>query len=439
MTGQIENQRPASLVPYLIFLCTIPFGELSILSGLPWLTVTKLGFLLLLACLGLELIRGWKPPYSFRLYAVSLAFLCGAFLATMFSPNRGASFTSFTRLTALTLMGIVTFWLVKEKRERLSSIFTVLLAIGTMLSLLGIYQSLTGRTLGTLGFYGSFGRLIEIFQPTGTSGVSVFRASATFDHPNIFGTFLIAIIPFALLAAPPQAAGRPTAVLRFVSVLLCAVAVILTFSRSAWLGLASAVAVLFLLRAGRARALLILCAGVLLAIALLPQNARTILWNRSSTTQSYDAGRIYSYRTAAKMIGSHPLLGIGPGMFDSAYKTYGSPDEVYRQNKQHRMDAHNMFLDLWAEAGLLTLLPFLFLLAIAWTSLERFATGKTGTDGPPVIEHNCAVALLAALVAVSVQSLFQSIEYEEILWILIGAAMSFGNSVHNTANEKRQI
>jgi len=428
MTEEIKNHRPASFVPYLIFLCTIPFGEIAPVPGLPWLTLTKLGFILLLACLGWELSRGWRPENSPRLYAASLAFLGSAFLSALLSTDCVASFTSFIRLAALAGLAVVTFWLVKEKRERVSTIFTLLLVIGSLLSVLGIYQSLTGNTLGTLGFYGSFGRLIEIFQQTGPNSVSVFRASATFDHPNVFGTFLIAVIPFALLAAPVQGAGRPASVLRVVSILLCTVAVILTFSRGAWIGLASAVAVLVLLKTGRIRTLMILCAAVLLAIVVLPGNARAILWNRSTTAQSYDSGRIYSYKTAAKMIGRHPMLGVGPGMFNSSYKEYAAPNETYRQNKQHRMDAHNMFLDLWSEGGLLTLIPFLFLLALVFTSLERFILLGRGPDGTTAPERNLAVAILAALIAVTIQSLFQSLEYEEILWVLIGAAISFGDA-----------
>ena len=48
------------LAPFLVFLCTIPFGDLSVSESHGWLTLTKVGFVLLAAYLAYAVARGWR-------------------------------------------------------------------------------------------------------------------------------------------------------------------------------------------------------------------------------------------------------------------------------------------------------------------------------------------------------------------------------------------
>jgi len=308
---------------------------------------------------------------------------------------------------------VVTSWVAAERRA-LSVILVALFGIGCGLSLLALYQTLSGRTIGTLGIYGEFGRMIDIFRPTPGGGVSVVRASATFDHPNVLGTFLLGIIPAGAVLCARREPGRPARVLLATGLVVCVVAIVYTFSRSAWLGAAVGLLIVVARPQFRTASILLPALGLAVAVALLPPGARRILWDRGGTVQSYDAGRLYSWHAAVAMIRAHPFLGVGPGRFDDVYDQYGAARSEYRQNRLHTMDAHNTFLDLAAEGGLLTMVPFAggvgVVLALVWRRRKVLEPG--------------ALAVMAGLTGIFVQSFLNSLEYEEIYWVLIGTGLA---------------
>lgn len=399
---------------YLLFLCTIPFGEISIGTGaLAWITPTKAGFLVLMAAVVFAFTRGWRPRVRAVVVVPLAALVVGAALAACLSDNPAHALVYAARLAALAILCAVTAGISIQRPTSIGrfSIFLMLFLTGCVLALLGIYQTLTGTTIGQLGVYGDFGRMIDIFVPPG-GGVSVVRASSTFDHPNVFGTFMIGVVPIGVLLFARDGQSRLLRMTIGVGVLVSVTAIVYTFSRSAWIGLAAAMLLVAMLRKARMAALFLPTLGVVLAVALLPPEARTVLWNRGGTVQAYDAGRLHSFRTAGRMIRRNPLLGVGPGMFDAAFDEYGGKRKEIRQSRLHTMDAHNTLLDLGAEAGLLTAAPFAALVVCGLIGLWRRRSDPW------------ALMLLAGLSAVSLQSLLNSLEYEEIFWVLIGLSSS---------------
>ncbi len=70
--------------------------------------------------------------------------------------------------------------------------------------------------------------------------------------------------------------------------------------------------------------------------------------------------RVEYWRATGRLIADHPLLGVGPGNFRQHYLQYklpGSSEEI--------LDPHNLFLDVWANGGLIALAGLLSLLGIA--------------------------------------------------------------------------
>lgn len=398
---------------YLVFLFTIPLGETSIAGNLPWLTPTKAGFLLLLAALGVAYVLGWRPPLRVAVLAPVAVFIVAVFMSAGVGCGSGRSWLYALRLGALAGLCVATSWVVAERRT-LPIILAALFGIGCGLSLLALYQTLSGRTIGTLGFYGEFGRMIDIFRPTPGGGVSVVRASATFDHPNVLGTFLLGIIPAGAVLCSRREQGRPARVLLATGLVVCVAAIVYTFSRSAWLGASVGLLIVVARPRFRTASILLPALGLAVAVALLPTGARRILWDRGGTVQSYDAGRLYSWRAAVAMIRAHPFLGVGPGRFDDVYDQYGAARSEYRQNRLHTMDAHNTFLDLAAEGGLLSMVPFAggvgAVLVLVWRRRK-------------VLEPE-ALAVMAGLTGIFVQSFLNSLEYEEIYWVLLGAGLA---------------
>lgn len=70
-------------------------------------------------------------------------------------------------------------------------------------------------------------------------------------------------------------------------------------------------------------------------------------------------GRWYIWRGAANMIKDKPIFGHGPGSFEKAYNEKYIPKESKEKGLAH---AHNIYLHLWSECGIISLIAFLVLM-----------------------------------------------------------------------------
>jgi Ca2+/Na+ antiporter len=174
------------------------------------------------------------------------------------------------------------------------------------------------------------------------------RASGTFKDPNVLGPFLIAPILYLLHVALQRSFLRmivPLAVMGLLSL-----AVLLTFSRGAWMNLAVAFAVygyLALLTSKRASTRLklaaLLCAGALfavtlVAVALTSDSISNMFMERANLAMSYDVGpegRFGGQEKAVGLIAEHPL-GIGAQEFAT---------------RHHSEEVHNVYLSVLLDAG----------------------------------------------------------------------------------------
>jgi O-antigen ligase len=70
-------------------------------------------------------------------------------------------------------------------------------------------------------------------------------------------------------------------------------------------------------------------------------------------------GRLWIWEAAGNMVHTHPLVGVGPGAFDSAYPNYAhradDPLRVADAQGKHAYHAHQMYLGIAAENGLIGL------------------------------------------------------------------------------------
>ncbi|MDX1945337.1 MAG: O-antigen ligase family protein [Pirellulaceae bacterium] len=85
--------------------------------------------------------------------------------------------------------------------------------------------------------------------------------------------------------------------------------------------------------------------------------------------------RVEYWRATAAMIAEHPLLGCGPGNFQTCYTRYKLP-----QASETVGDPHNFLLEVWATAGTPALLA---LLAVGAAFTWELARRKTPAIDPP--------------------------------------------------------
>ena len=152
-------------------------------------------------------------------------------------------------------------------------------------------------------------------------------------------------------------------------VLILGLALYLTFSYGAWLGILGAIlAGLFLThRSGLTEKRKIIIAGLLVLILFLTlgcwQGESEKLSNLLNFDRSSWQSRLMVWQAADKILDSHWLFGVGPGLFQKYYLEYQSFFSVpYLEWAVPQ--PHNLFLAWWLQGGILGLIGFLLLLIV---------------------------------------------------------------------------
>jgi O-antigen ligase len=293
-----------------------------------------------------------------------------------------------------------------------------LLAAGSAEALVGVYQFLF--RVGPEGFV-LFGRFM--------------RAYGHFAQPNPFAGYLGLGIPLAYaltlegLQVWPQLAAQARSGLRqalvqafqyaaaLVALGIMSVAMLMSWSRGAWVGLAAALVVVTVVRSRRALALAV-ALGLVLSYVLLIGGARHLppaLVQRVSDFLPYVGGvdvrsvqvtdanfavveRMAHWLAAVGMFSDHPWLGVGIGNYPEAYSRYAIGR--WRDPLGH---AHNYYLNIAAEAGVVGLLAYLLLFGACLFYAWRVAQHARGFG------RALALGALGVLVHLSVHNLFDNL------------------------------
>jgi O-antigen ligase len=136
---------------------------------------------------------------------------------------------------------------------------------------------------------------------------------------------------------------------------LCLVGLVLTFSRETWLvgfcGLVLVSAYWLRSRVNPAFGLVIV---VVVSVVVVLSGVIGLVSTFYNPDEVYGFERIYYYATALQMFATHPLLGVGAGNYQFFDRSY--------EGQEAGGIAHNQFLTLAAETGLVGLALFLWLL-----------------------------------------------------------------------------
>jgi len=156
--------------------------------------------------------------------------------------------------------------------------------------------------------------------------------------------------------------------------LLSTLTLLLTFTRSVWLGWAAAVLALLMLTRTQIRYYAV--PALLLFITFLPLSLFGRLISTFDMSQSSNFDRIRMLQAGVEMIKDHPLLGVGPANVKEVYALYKKHDAP-RPRPPH---LHNNVVQLWAERGILGLAAYLVFLvlflrqcAVAWNTNRTWA------------------------------------------------------------------
>jgi O-antigen ligase len=282
-----------------------------------------------------------------------------------------------------------------------------------LFTLIGIYMSIRWRfspksLIGPLLAAGIMNAVVAIAQAAGVSIWETAREGrhavyGTFGNPNMLAEYLA---PLAILGLAVALAARTkvSRVVATVAVLLFLVAMMLTETRAAWLGLIAGLAV-FAMLAGDKRIRKVALAAIVLPLVLValwaPLRSRVLLG--ASGNDPGVATRSFMWRVALEMFHDHPILGVGPAGYGLRYLDYAA--KVQESGKDRPLyagitvEAHSDPLQLLAEGGIVGLLAWLGVIGwLSWRSFRRIR-GQAGS------ERVYLAAGLAVAMAVAVESL----------------------------------
>jgi len=138
-----------------------------------------------------------------------------------------------------------------------------------------------------------------------------------------------------------------------VASVLATFALLLTYTRSAWL--AWIVAVFAVLVLPRPKWILYATAALLLFVSFMPIGMFGRLWSSFNPRVESNLDRIRMVQAGVEMIRDYPLFGVGPGNVKEMYTLYRRPDAP-RFKVPH---LHNNVIQIWAERGVLALAGYI--------------------------------------------------------------------------------
>ncbi|ABU59157.1 O-antigen ligase family protein [Roseiflexus castenholzii] len=297
-----------------------------------------------------------------------------------------------------------------------------LLIVGAVLSALTVYQEMT-KTYDN-NYWGFAQAAVRQISTTMDDRA---RAFGTVNDPNYFGQLLLVLVPLAVWAILNGRTWRGKS-FGMAALLLLLAAIGLTFSRGAYLGAVVVLVVYAMYLRLDARYLLILpLIGALLYVAppefrarfgtldeVLPGN------NAGAYADSSIQGRSVKAEVAIAIVADNPIFGVGRGNYRLHYRDYINEIEGAGSNTER--DAHNLYLEVAAEQGIVGLVVFVGLLATVWGRLRAAELLFVAAGERRMAD--LSVAVKVGLLGYLVTSLFLHGAYGYMLWLQVGMAVA---------------
>lgn len=288
--------------------------------------------------------------------------------------------------------------------------------------------------LAVAGLANAFVGIYEFFGGSGALhlliGTRFFRAFGTFGQPNPFGGFMGLLLPLSVMASVGYALRwyrdiRNTsqhslliALFYAATAIILLVAMLMSWSRGAWLGLVAAFLVVGFslppkLKQGVLVFGLIAILGLLAWVGgLVPQSVVTRLQTSTAEFFAFEdvrgiditpenfavAERLAHWQAASNMIAANPWLGVGFGNYAASYPQYSLIN--WLEPLGH---AHNYYLNIFAEVGVIGLLVY----GKVWVTIF-YRTWKARFH-PDALTRCVVIGLLGTWTYLAIHSIFDNL------------------------------
>jgi O-antigen ligase len=276
------------------------------------------------------LVKHREYPEAPALFRPLAAYAGVTLIAALFSLDQWVSIVDSKQLVLFLIVPAV-YRLARGHRAWTMS--TVIVSVGAVTAGLGVvqyslleYDHLGQRARGSLGHYMTYSGLLMLVMAVAAARLLLGKSDRVW--PGL-------VLP-ALLAA-----------------------LVVTFTRSAWVGACVAMGVLLLLRDLRLVTLLPVLAALFLALA--PPAITDRLYSTFDLQDPTNRDRLAMMRAGVKMIRDRPVTGVGPNMVQDAYEHYRDESAI----EVAAPHLHNVPLQIAAERGVPALAVWLWFVVVA--------------------------------------------------------------------------
>jgi O-antigen ligase len=334
-------------------------GLLALLAfaGALQVSIAAAGILLAfgVACWAAFVLVHQEPIELPRLFWPLAVYAALTLAAAAFSPDPRTSFIDSKQLVLFMIVPMVYQF---GRGKRAMTVLHVVITVGALSAVFGIvqygllnYDNLGQRPQGALGHYMTYSGLLLLV-------ISAALARLLFEERD--RTWPALVMP-ALI-----------------------VAIVLTFTRSAWVGASVAVALLLIMKDFRLLPVVPVVVAVFFAVA--PPQITDRFYSIFDLQDPTNRDRVTMMRHGVSMIRAHPLMGVGPNMVERVYDEHRDPTSVEPANPH----LHNVPLQIAAERGLLALGAWAWFLVVASIDLLRLLRQS---------RHKCLPATALAAIA----------------------------------------
>jgi O-antigen ligase len=368
-------------------------------------------FWALLATFALWLLIGAPGFSAFRRHRLWVAWaLCLSLLALWAFASQTWAFTRLLRpdvsaSAGITWLAIALFALTVGCTASPRDIIWSLILTSTLMGVTVIAQVAQQGSLG-LWTVGEFA--FSVARPGASilqaDGMVYLRPQALLPHPNMAG----GLLALGALFAGAQSVTVPgwARMIALVCLPVLLWALLLTFSRAAWIGLAASALIVLILMRVRWRALILPASIIVVVAGLFFAQYRPLLAARAgdggeSVELRSVSDRLVFTEFALRAIAERPVTGQGIGAFP--WRSAGYIRETFFDLRGDQV--HQVFLATWAELGLVGFVLFAasLLFGAAAAFQQRRANAHTG-----------GLILLAAAALFAVIGLFDHYPYSQL-------------------------
>lgn len=331
----------------------------------------------------------------------------------------------------------LTLIMVLKRGNFYRQIVVSVLVASIILTVFSVYQYLT-ETFDNVYYGFAIATLSNIVGETND-----YRIGGPFGSPNGYSQVLIVVVPLAFERTLHEK-NLLIRILAAASLGLCILAIIFTFSRSAFLGLVVMLVAMNILNPPRIGGVI----GYMLIFVLVLQFMPANYWDRISTlssllpdSSSLEAQSEVSFRgrssegqVAIDMFLDHPILGVGLDNFSLYYQEYSR--DIGIDARRVERTAHNRYLEVLAEQGIVGFTAYMLMLLAVFRSinLARRRFRDAGLKEYERMASAFAVSLLGYLIIY----FFIDDAHPRYFWLLFGIAFGLPQVARYEIQQKYQ-